>query len=145
MRDIPALLSGYTLMVTAEPEGKEKELEDGTKVPVTDREGVQTFSVLLLAKAKREAGEQVRKDGEEIKVNLPSDPGEGFEPGTFVELINPVINTFEMRDPENPRAITNAGIWWKADGLKPAAPTRTTKRSGGDPKSTGDASADKAA
>lgn len=117
MRDIPAQLSGYTFMVTGEPEGKVD--EDGNVW--RDRDGVQPFSVLLLAKPKPVPGEPRRKDGEEIKVNLPKDPGQGFEVGAFVELINPVINTFEMRDPENPRRITNAGIWFKADGLKPAA------------------------
>ena len=54
----------------------------------------------------------------EIKVNLPTDPGEGFHEGTYVELINTVINTYEMRNDSG--QITASGLWFKADGLKPA-------------------------
>lgn len=129
MRDIPAQTSGYTFMVTGEPEGKTN--EDGSPYRPKDREGnlrEQPFMVLLLAKAKPVPGEPRRKDGEEIKVNLPRNPGEGFDPGVFVELISPVLNTFEMRDPEKGH-ITNAGIWWKADGLKPAARPSAVKQS----------------
>lgn len=128
MRDIPAQTSGYTFMVTGEPEGKTN--EDGSPYRPKDREGnrrEQPFSVLLMAKPKPVPGEPRRKDGEEIKVNLPRDPGEGFDPGTFVELLNPVLNTFEMRDDEG--RISNAGIWWKADGLKPAARPSAVKQS----------------
>jgi hypothetical protein len=43
--------------------------------------------------------------GEEIRVNLPVDPGDGFEEGSYVELINPLLNTYEMRDDNGRRAI----------------------------------------
>lgn len=129
MRNIPAQLSGYTFMVTSEPEGKTRKVGVNAYEPVFDKEGVQPYMVLLLAKAKPVPGEPRRKDGEEIKVNLPRNPGEGFAEGTFVELLNPVINTYEMTDPEDSRRITNAGIWWKADGLKPAARPSAVKQS----------------
>jgi hypothetical protein len=116
MRDIPAQLSGYTFLVTGEPEGK---VNDAGEAVLDKKTSQQPFAVLLLAKPKPVPGEPRRKDGEEIKVNLPKDPGPGFEAGTFVELLNPVINTYEMTDPEDSRRIINAGIWWKADGLKP--------------------------
>jgi hypothetical protein len=38
-------------------------------------------------------------------VNLPVDPGDGFEEGSYVELINPLLNTYEMRDDNGRRAI----------------------------------------
>ncbi|WP_043661334.1 hypothetical protein [Thermocrispum municipale] len=126
MRDIPVVTSGYTFMVTGEPEGKTN--PDGSPYRPKDRNDVeldQPFVVMLLAKPKPVPGQPRRKDGEEIKVNLPCDPGEGFDLGTFVELINPVINTFEMRDDDG--RISNAGIWWKADGLKPATRPVATK------------------
>ncbi|GGM72627.1 hypothetical protein GCM10012275_49040 [Longimycelium tulufanense] len=118
MQDIPVVLNGYNLMVVEAPVVKTKELESGELVSVTNRDGVEQYVVSLFAKPVPRPGERGRK-GEEIKVNLPGDPGEGFEEGSYVELVNPVLNTYEMRGEGN--QITAAGIWWKADGLKPAA------------------------
>lgn len=118
MQDISVNLANYTLMVTEEPTVKMREGGNGELVQVTNRAGEVQFVVSLFVKAAPLPGR--RSKGEEITVNLPADPGEGFDLGTYVELINPVINTYEIPDRENPRKIASAGIWFKADGLKPA-------------------------
>jgi hypothetical protein len=122
MQNIPVLLSGYRLMVTEAPTTKMRETRAGEFEPVTDREGVTQFVVVLFAKPIAQPGQRSRK-GEEIKVNLSADPGDGFEEGSYVELVNPIVNTYEMRDP-NTGAITASGLWFKADGLTPAARSR---------------------
>lgn len=116
MKDIPANLSGHKLMVTEEPQMKMRENKSGEMETVVDRDGVAQFVVMLFVKPKPQPGVRQGK-GEEIKVNLSADPGEGFDEGSYVELINPVLNTYEMRGEGG--EITNAGIWFKADGLKP--------------------------
>ncbi|MPZ01000.1 MAG: hypothetical protein GEU97_24155 [Actinophytocola sp.] len=118
MKDIPANLGGFRLMVTEEPQMKMRENAAGEQEPVVDRDGVAQFVVMLFAKARPRPGVRSAR-GEEIKVNLAADPGEGLTEGTYVELINPVINTFEIPDKDDPRKIAQAGIWFKADGLKP--------------------------
>lgn len=97
---------------------KMRENEAGEQVPVTDRDGVAQFVVMLFAKAKPQPGVRSAR-GEEIKVNLSTDPGDGFAEGTYVELVGAVVNTFEIADREDPRKISQAGIWFKANGLKP--------------------------
>jgi len=118
MQDIPVNLGGYTLMVTEEPSIKMREGDDGELVQVINRAGELQFVVSLFAKAPSQPGR--RSKGEEITVNLPVDPGKDFKAGTYVELIKAVINTYEIPDRDNPRKIASAGIWFKAEGLKPA-------------------------
>ncbi len=119
LNDIPVILSHYKLMITEAPCVKMRELDGGQLVPVVDRNtNEEQFVVVLFAKARPSEGRRKTK-GEEIKVNLPRDPGEGFEEGDYVELINPVINTYEMRGEDG--KITASGLWFKADGLTPAA------------------------
>jgi hypothetical protein len=121
MQDIPANLGGYKLIVSEEPSMKMREdRETGQMVPVVDREGVTQFVVSLFAKPIPAPGALARK-GEEIKVTLSTDPGEGFEEGTRVELINAVVNLYSMPDKQDPRKIASAGLWFKAAGMKPAA------------------------
>ncbi|GAB3479356.1 hypothetical protein [Amycolatopsis cihanbeyliensis] len=115
MRDIPVNLNGFKLMVTEAPVMKMQE-KDGQMAPVTDREGVAKFVVSLFAKRRTRPGEFAQK-GEEIKVTLASDPGEGFEEGVYVELINGCLNSYQM-ETEDGRTIS--GISFKAEGLKPA-------------------------
>jgi len=117
MRDIPVNLGGYRLMVTEEPQMKMRLNDAGEQEPVVDRDGVAQFVVMLFAKAKPLPGVRSGR-GEEIKVNLPADPGDGFAEGTYVELVGAVVNTFEIPDKDDPRKIAQAGIWFKADGLK---------------------------
>ena len=119
MKDISINVSNYRFMVTEAPIMKMVENRQGEMEPVVNkRTGETPFVVMLFAKPVAVPGERQGK-GEEIKVNLPRDPGEGFDEGSYVELINPLLNTYEMRGEHN--EITNAGIWFKADALKPAA------------------------
>lgn len=125
MKDIPVNLGGYRLMVTEEPQMKMRENPAGEQEPVVDRDGITQFVVMLFAKPRPQPGVRPGK-GEEIKVNLSCDPGEGFTEGSYVELVNPVLNTFEIADRENPRKISQAGVWFKADGLKPTSRAAVT-------------------
>ena len=121
MRDIPVLLTGYRLTVVEPPEPKTREDGNGRPVTVTDRNGVTLFVVSLFAKQRVGAGERAPK-GEEIKVTLATDPGEGFEEDTRVELVEAKLNAYQI-DTEDGRSIS--GIAFKATGLKPAAPAPT--------------------
>ena len=69
----------------------------------------------LFAKQRVGPGERAPK-GEEIKVTLATDPGEGFEEDTRVELIDARLNAYQI-DTEDGRSIS--GIAFKAMGLKP--------------------------
>ncbi|CCH28563.1 hypothetical protein ABZ816_35130 [Actinosynnema sp. NPDC047251] len=118
LQDLPVMLSGYRLMITEAPVAKVREADDGTVTPVVDRvSGAVQYVVTLFAKPVPVEGRKVGK-GEEIRVNLPGDPGKGFEEGTYVELVNAVVNTYEIPDRIDPRKIASAGLWFKAAGLK---------------------------
>ena len=82
---------------------------------MTDRNGVIQFVVSLFAKQRVGPGERAPK-GEEIRVTLATDPGEGFEEDTRVELIDARLNAYQI-DTEDGRSIS--GIAFKAMGLKP--------------------------
>lgn len=119
LNDVPVILSHYKLMITEAPCVKMRELGNGQTVPVIDKfTNEEQYVVVLFAKARPVEGKRKAK-GEEIRVNLPHDPGAGFEEGDYVELVNPVINTYEMRGEDG--KITASGMWFKADGLTPAA------------------------
>jgi hypothetical protein len=98
-----------------------RENREGVVAPVVDRQGVVQFVVAVFAKLRVGPGEWVPK-GEEIKVTLATDPGEGFEEDTQVELIDPRLNAWEIRDEETGRVAS--GVAFKAMGLKPAASPR---------------------
>ncbi|ACU35237.1 hypothetical protein [Actinosynnema mirum] len=108
MRNIPVLLTGYRLMVTEEPTLKTREV-DGTAEIVTDRDGVNQYVVSLFAKTKGEKGE-------EIRVTLAADPGDSFEEGDMVELIDAMVSPYSFK---NNRGETVSGLAWRAAGLKP--------------------------
>lgn len=118
MQDIPFYSGGYKFMVTEAPVMKMREVK-GEMVPAVDRQsGEASFVVMLFAKP-RQAGRNGRiGKGEEIKVTLATDPGEGFDEGTYVELVDPVLNTWQTTNDEG--RITGSGLWFKAEGLKPA-------------------------
>ncbi|MFD7652933.1 hypothetical protein ACFV4N_03020 [Actinosynnema sp. NPDC059797] len=121
LQDLPVVLDGYRLMITEAPAAKVREAEDGTVSPVVDRvSGEVQYVVTLFAKPVAVEGRRAGK-GEEIRVNLPGDPGEGFEEGMYVELVGAVVNTYEIPDRTDPRKIASAGLWFKAAGLKPVA------------------------
>ncbi len=122
MRDLPVLLSGYKCTVVEPPAPKTKDDGKGRQVPVVDRNGVTQFVVALFVKQLVGPGERAPK-GEEIRATLETDPGEGFDEGARVELINPRVSPYEIKGDDG-RSIS--GIAFKATGLKPAgAPTRT--------------------
>ncbi len=118
MQNIPVVLDGYRMTVVEPPAPKLR--EDGSFV--TNREGVRQFVVHVFAKVRPGPDGRTPK-GEEIKVTLETDPGEGFEEGTRVELVNPRVSAYEIKTDDGR---TLSGISFKATGLKPAGtPTRT--------------------
>ena len=123
MRDIPVVLSGYKLTVVEPPAPKTRTDDSGAQVPVTDRHGVTQFVVSVFAKLRVGPGEGAPK-GEEIKVTLLTDPGEGFGEDVRVELIDPRINAYQI---ESDNGRVNSGISFKATGLKPAHMPRGDK------------------
>jgi hypothetical protein len=118
MRDIPVVLDGYKLTVVEPPAPKMREDAAGNLVPATNREGVTQFVVSLFAKLRTQPGQRAPK-GEEIKVTLETDPGEGFGEDARVALVNPRINAYQIDSPDG-RSIS--GISFKAVGLAPAGP-----------------------
>lgn len=116
MRDLPVILDQYKFTVTEKPEVKTRE-QDGQVVEVVDRAtNARQFTVSLFAKL-REAGPAGRRaKGEEIRVTLETDPGQGFEEDTPVALVNPRVSPYAIEGPYG----TNAGISFRATGLKPA-------------------------
>ncbi len=123
MRDLPVVLSGYRCTVVDPPAPKMKDDGNGRQVPVVDRNGVTQFVVALFVKQLVGPGERAPK-GEEIRATLETDPGEGFEEGTLVELVNPRVSAYEIKTDDGR---TLSGISFKATGLKPAGtPTPRT-------------------
>jgi hypothetical protein len=115
MRDIPVILNGYKLTVVEPPAPKMRDDGRGNLVTVTDRQGVTQFVVALFAKLQVGPGQRAPK-GEEIKVTLTADPGEGIYEDMRVELISPLLNAYQI-DTEDGRSIS--GISFKAAGLVP--------------------------
>ncbi|NMI00861.1 hypothetical protein [Pseudonocardia acidicola] len=114
MRDIPVNLGGYKLTVVEPPAPKTRDDGNGGLVPVTDQQGVTQFVVALFAKLRVGPGEKAPK-GEEIKVTLASDPGEGFTEDVKVELIDARLNPYQI---DNGAGRVTSGVAFKAMGLK---------------------------
>ncbi len=123
MRDLPVMLNGYKLTVVEPPAPKMREDGNGALVPVTNRDGVTQFVVSLFAKLRVGAGERAPK-GEEIKVTLETDPGEGFEEDARVELVAPRINAYQI---EQGQGRVLSGLAFKALGLTPVGAPRGEK------------------
>ena len=117
MRDLPVMLGGYKLTVVDPPAPKTRE-QGGRETVVVDRDGVTLFVVSVFAKLRVPAGARAPK-GEEIKVTLTSDPGEGFEEDTRVELIDARVSPYDMKT-EDGRTLS--GLSFKAAGIKLAGP-----------------------
>ncbi|MDN5915476.1 MAG: hypothetical protein L0I76_10280 [Pseudonocardia sp.] len=128
MRDLPVVLDGYKLTVVEPPAPKTRQDSNGADVPVTDRDGVMQFVVSLFAKLQVQAGQRAPK-GEEIKVTLTADPGEGFPEDARVQLLDPKISPYSI---ESPDGRTVSGIAFKAMGLKHAHPAPQPARRGKD-------------
>ncbi|QIZ36475.1 hypothetical protein [Saccharopolyspora sp. ASAGF58] len=114
LKNIPVNMQGYKLMITEAPTVKMRENDNGVAEAVTDRQGVQQFVVSLFAKKRPQPGEFAEK-GEEIKVTLTVDPGEGFEEGTYVQLVDATTSPWQTE--RNGRY--SSGISFKAHGLTP--------------------------
>lgn len=109
LRDIPVNMGGFKLMVTEEPSQKTRRDTDGREELVTDRDGVAVFTVSLFAKTKGQKGE-------EIRVTLEADPGDGFADGALVDLINGRVNYYEFTNAQGEKV---SGMAFKASGLTP--------------------------
>jgi hypothetical protein len=109
-------LDQYKLTIVEPPAPKMRE-ENGNLVPVLDRQGARQFVVSLFAKLQVPPGQRAPK-GEEIKVTLECDPGDGFHEDMRVALHQPRINAYQI---ENNGRVTS-GISFKAAGLAPAGP-----------------------
>jgi hypothetical protein len=116
VRDLPVILDQYKLTIVEPPAPKMRE-ENGNLVPVLDRQGARQFVVSLFAKLQVPPGQRAPK-GEEIKVTLECDPGDGFHEDMRVALHQPRINAYQI---ENNGRVTS-GISFKAAGLAPAGP-----------------------
>jgi hypothetical protein len=123
VRDLPVIMEQYRLTIVDPPGPKLR--EDGSVM--TDRQGATQFVVSLFAKLQAQPGQRVPK-GEEIKVTLETDPGDGFHEGMRVALVNPRINHFQMENKDdNGRVRVTSGISFKAGALVPAAAPRGEK------------------
>ncbi|ANY05561.1 hypothetical protein [Pseudonocardia sp. HH130630-07] len=118
MRDIPVVLDGYKITVVEPPAPKVRQDANGAEVPVTDRDGVMQFVVSVFAKLQVQPGQRAPK-GEEIKVTLETDPGEGFPEDARVALVEPRINPYSI-DSGDGRTIS--GVAFKAKALRPMHP-----------------------
>lgn len=118
MQNLPVDLGGYKLMVTEAPEMKTRvNRETGQVVPTTEYGSDEPqFVVVLFAKAKEANANGRRSKGEEIKVTLPRDPGEGFEEGMLVELSGATVSPYEIKDGG---VITMSGLSFKARSIVP--------------------------
>ena len=114
MQNIPVVLDGYRMTVVEPPAPKVR--EDGSFV--TNREGVRQFVVHLFAKVRPGPDGRAPK-GEEIKVTLETDPGEGFEEGARVALVNARVSPYEITG-DNGRTVS--GLSFRAVALAPAVP-----------------------
>jgi hypothetical protein len=123
MRDLPVMLNGYKLTVVEPPAPKMRDDGNGGQVAVTDRDGVTQFVVSVFAKLRVPPGERAPK-GEEIKVTLETDPGEGFPEDARVELVHPRINAYQI---DQGQGRVMSGIAFKAMGLKPVGAPRGEK------------------
>ncbi|GAB3236460.1 hypothetical protein GCM10027447_34830 [Glycomyces halotolerans] len=118
MQNLPVDLGGYKLMVTEAPEMKTRvDKETGQVVPATGYDSDEPqFVVVLFAKAKEANANGRRSKGEEIKVTLPRDPGDGFEEGALVELSGATVSPYEIKEGG---AITMSGLSFKARSIVP--------------------------
>ena len=114
MKNIPINLSGYKLKIVEPPTMKMKQ---GTNEPSTAYDGTIQFVVALFVRPLPLPDGRQGK-GEELKVTLTADPGDGFAEDTVVELIDPTVSAFSMKT-EDGRDLS--GISFKAAGLKPVS------------------------
>ncbi len=122
MQNIPVVLDGYRMTVVEPPAVK----TDQEGKPLLTRDGVRQFVVHVFVKAQAGPDGRAPK-GEEIKVTLETDPGEGFDEGARVALVGPRVSPFEIKG-DNGRV--TSGLSFRAVGLAPAGPVPAPR--GGD-------------
>lgn len=111
MRNIPVDLREFRFMISEEPAVKMQKNRAGEQEPAVDRDtGAVLYVVPLFVKRDGQRGE-------EIKVTLPGDPGDGFDEGTRVELVAPTLSPYSFK---NERGEDVSGVSWRAEGLKVA-------------------------
>lgn len=133
MRDLPVVLDGFKLTVVEPPAPKMRQDANGADIPVTDRDGVTQFVVSLFAKLQVQAGQRAPK-GEEIKVTLTADPGEGFPEDARVQLIDAKINPYSIESPDGRTVSGSRSRRWVSSTpprprCRPGATTRTATAS----------------
>ncbi|MBB5910491.1 hypothetical protein [Actinoalloteichus hymeniacidonis] len=108
-------LTGYKLMITEAPQMKMRTDDvTGVESVATGFDGAPQFVVKLFMKKRPVEGERVPK-GEEYAVTLRADPGDGFDEGSYVELIDATVSPWQ-----NQRGSRfSSGISFSALGLKP--------------------------
>ncbi|WP_328593125.1 hypothetical protein [Lentzea tibetensis] len=99
-------LGDRRLMLTELPTLKVREVDGHTEI-VTDKDGAQQFVAVVFMKAKGEKGE-------EIKVTLGTDPGDAFDEGDIVDLVEPRASFYSFK---NGRGETVSGVAYRAMGL----------------------------
>ena len=102
-----------------------KTKQDGTVI--VNHDGVTQFVVALFMKLRPQPGQRAPK-GEEVRVTLETDPGEGFEEGMRVELVNPRVSTYQLTTDDGREL---SGVSFKATGLIPADTTAASRHGGG--------------
>jgi hypothetical protein len=112
MRNVPIYLGGYKVKIVEPPTMKMK--QDSTE-PATSYDGVIQFVVSLFVKPMPRNDRPAGK-GEEIRVTLASDPGEGFTEDMQVELIDATVSAYSMKTDDGREL---SGLSFRAAGLKP--------------------------
>jgi hypothetical protein len=116
VKNISINLAGYRLTVVEPPVVKLK--EDGS--PKVDWSGATQFEVALFVRQVPVVGQRTPK-GEEIRVTLAAESGEVFEEGDVVELIDPRVSPWEIKE----QGRMSSGLSFKALGLKPCESDRS--------------------
>lgn len=107
MKNMPIVLNGYRLMLTELPTLKTREVGGQTEVVIDRETKAQLFVATLFMKARGEKGEEVR-------VTLETDPGDGFDEGDIVDLVDPRASFYSFR---NDKGGITAGVAYRATGL----------------------------
>ncbi|MFB9909657.1 hypothetical protein [Allokutzneria oryzae] len=106
---LPVDLSGYKLMITEDPEIKTFTNDQGVVETAVDRDTKTPLYVVSLF--MKSADKSVKRKGIEIKVTLSTDPGDAFEEGDYVALVEPTVSLWQNDK--------GSGLTFKALGLQP--------------------------
>jgi len=126
MQNLPVDLGGYTLMVSECPEPKTREVDGRSEVVVDRATNARLFTVSLFAKLRAGEGGGRRGKGEEIKVTVETEPGEGFEEGTYVQLVGARVSPYSFQNERTGQVMS--GLSFRAFGLTPVQAARKPVR-----------------